>query len=792
MQNNLENSTTGSNEIDLKTLVKPYFKRWKWFIIIPLIFGVMAYFFIKTLTPQYLVTSTVLIKDSKSSGGEFAALNDLAGFGKLGSDGVDNEIEVFKSKKLMGSVVRELGLVAKVVQEGSFRDTELYGSASPVVVKVIREIPDTEFFKKPIQLSIKDNNVTLVSEELKKSFTTQFGKTINLPFATIMILKNPEYDIRKTDKKYADQLLLEIGSFEGVVDSYCRLLSADLASKEATAISLVMKYPEKNKAIDIINKIVDVYNRDAVLDKNSEFKRALEFIDGRILEVGNDLGDVESEKEVFKETNNITDLRTEAVLGLNISAQSRTKQIEVLNQLQINNSMLNFVNQKGDYQVLPINVGLNNSTATSAIGAYNELVLQRTKLLENATPQNPLIIDLNKQIQSLKSIIVESLTKSKQGLESTLGNYENEEGLIASRIAKLPEQEKLFRGIERQQSIKEELYIILLKKREETAISLAMTGEKARIIDYAYSSLKPVSPNKPLLMLIALFFGALIPFIFIYVRELFDDKVRTRQQLETLSGGKPLLGEIPSLTRGQDELIKPNDHQPVAESFRILVTNLNFLLPIKNHAKIILVSSTIKGEGKTFVSVNLAITLASAKKKVLIIGSDIRNPQLQRYDPSSKKLNGVTEYLYDSTLTAKEVITNSKFNSYCDIIYSGSIPPNPTELLMNGRFEELIKEVEGMYDYVIVDSAPMMLVTDSFLISDVADLILYVSRSRFTQKSLIEFAKNNIESGKISNVAFVLNDVNKEYLGYGNKYGYGYHAEEENWFQSFWKKLWNR
>ena len=544
-----------------------------------------------------------------------------------------------------------------------------------------------------------------------------------------------------------------------------------------------MNYPEVNKAKDILNTLIRVYNNDAIEDKNSESKKTAEFIEERIRIIGNELGEVESRKERFKESNRITDLETEAKLGLQSSAEARGKLLEIDSQLEITNALLGYVNKQGTSAVLPGNVGLDNASATSNISAYNQLVLEKNRLLENATPQNPLVIDLTKQINSMRNSVVESLAKNRSALQVAKGNYETENKTIVGQISKIPSQEKTFREIERQQQIKENLYLLLLQKREETAVSLAVTAPKARVVDEAYVNPIPVAPKGSIVLLMGLMAGMLIPFIVIYLIRLFDDKVKDKKDLDKLSNGKTLLGEIPSLDRGQNELVMANDLTPMAEAFRIVITNMNFMLPKKEKGKVVYVTSTVKGEGKTFVSVNLALTLASPKHKVIIIGADIRNPQLQRYNPSRKGLDGLTEYLYNDDEKIEDIIHISSFNKYCDVIYSGSIPPNPADLLSNGRFEILIDQLKLIYEYVIVDTAPLMLVTDTFLNADLADATLYVTRSGFTEKSLIDFANKQINSKRIRNAAFILNDVSKDNLGYGNKYGYGYGVDNRTFFQ---------
>ena len=778
-----DNPREGGNasEIEIKEVLRPYFRRFYWFIISAAICLILSYLYLKTKTTVYEVSASVLIKDAKSNPGsqDFAALRDISGFGKIGSNGVENEMELLKSKKMMRKVVQNLHLESTVYQKGKFKNTELYGKTSPIMVQVINEKPDTKYYKEPIELKISGNNITLSNKELAPLKTT-FDKTISLRFANIIITKNKGY---VAPKEATNDFLLNIASETQVTDSFQSNLKAALMNKDVTVIKMTMNYPEVNKAKDILNTLIRVYNNDAIEDKNSESKKTAEFIEERIRIIGNELGEVESRKERFKESNRITDLETEAKLGLQSSAEARGKLLEVDSQLEITNALLGYVNKQGTTAVLPGNVGLDNASATSNISAYNQLVLEKNRLLENATPQNPLVIDLTKQINSMRNSVVESLAKNRSALQVAKGNYETENKTIVGQISKIPSQEKTFREIERQQQIKENLYLLLLQKREETAVSLAVTAPKARVVDEAYVNPIPVAPKGSIVLLMGLMAGMLIPFIVIYLIRLFDDKVKDKKDLDKLSHGKTLLGEIPSLDRGQSELVMANDLTPMAEAFRIVITNMNFMLPKKEKGKVVYVTSTVKGEGKTFVSVNLALTLASPKHKVIIIGADIRNPQLQRYNPSRKGLDGLTEYLYNDDEKIEDIIHISSFNKYCDVIYSGSIPPNPADLLSNGRFEILIDQLKLIYEYVIVDTAPLMLVTDTFLNADLADATLYVTRSGFTEKSLIDFANKQINSKRIRNAAFILNDVSKDNLGYGNKYGYGYGVDNRTFFQ---------
>lgn len=774
-----------NKDLNLNDLIRPYIKKWPLFLISIFTILVLAFLFIKSTSPVFKVQTSILVKDAEkmsSAAGDLNVLQSLSGFGGMGTNSIQNELEIFKSKRIIEDVVKDLKLQTPIFAKQNFYDIELYKDTNPFNVILVKEDIYNDQAKSPVKVSIKNNEVVLSSDDFEKDIKTVFNKLIRLPYADLIITKNSKFNNKKARKLKLNDLYFKYSDFESTVEQYQKAISVELLDKDATVVGVNMNDGNVDKAKAILNTLVKKYNYYAINDKNTESEKTKNFIDDRITIISKELGDVESEKQNFKTKNNIVDVQSDARINLEVNQASQKKIIELDTQLELNNMLIGYLNTQSTSQLIPINIGLSNSGAVSSINVYNKLIQDKNRMLETATPENPIVKELNSQISTLRNSIKESLAKDRSSLQISKSNIVSENNRAIGAIGTIPVKERVFRNIERQQQIKENLFLLLLQKREEAAISMAITSDKARVVDYAYAFKKPVSPKKLYILGGALFLGFLLPILYVFIKELFNNKIVFRSDIEKLSS-IPVIAEIPRTFKKSDQLLKNNDLSPLAEAFRILVTNLRFIMRRTENAKIIMVTSSMKGEGKTFVSVNLALALTTPNKKVLVIGSDIRNPQLQRYNPSMKTASGLTEFLNDDIENINDIIHPSGFISGTDFIYSGTIPPNPTDLLQNEKYEILLNTLRPRYDYIILDTAPLMPVTDSFLISHLADTTVYIVRSDKSLKDYMHFADKNKENGNLKNAVFVLNDIAKSNFSYGNQYGYS--QDKKKWWKVF-------
>jgi len=535
------------------------------------------------------------------------------------------------------------------------------------------------------------------------------------------------------------------------------------------------------------------YNKEAIEDKNEVAVNTAKFIDERLQIISGELDTVEVGLEDFKETNSLTNIEAESQIIVENASEYRKREQEIQTQLSVAQSIISYLQEEGtESGLLPADIGLEGESVNAQIASYNDLVLERNRILSGATKLNPTVTRLNQQIEQLRQTIIGGLERTINSLQIAQRGLRQQTNLIGSEIAKVPAKERQFRDISRQQEIKEALYIFLLQKREENSLSLAATSPKAKIVDSAYSLSIPLSPKPKIVLAAAVLIGLAIPFLILYIRRLLNNKIERREDIEKITRKIPIVGELPRIAKGESDLIEENDRSVLAESFRILTTNLQYLLVnAKNEGKgyCIYTTSTVKGEGKTFTSINLAMTLANTGKKVVLIGADLRNPQLQRYDTESKSALGVSDYLVNNDHKLQDLVHDSKFHHNLKLLLSGSIPPNPSELLRQAKFGQMVNELREQFDYVIVDTAPSMLVADTFLISKYADLILYVTRAGYTERKLLNFAVDVQNDGKLHDISFVINDVKTANFGYGNKYGYAYGQSKPSLWERFKKSF---
>lgn len=774
-----------ANEPTLREQIDLYLNKWVWFAISVVIMLVFSYIYLRYATAMYQTTAHIIVKDDRGQGmtSELSVFEDMGLISGLSSNRIENEVEILRSRRLIKNVVDELNLHISYYKEGNVITAELYRQ-KPITASVLNIKDSIPLSENTIHIEIlSETSVEVYDVDNHVRLTANFGDKIELPFYDITLL--PETTVEKGEK-----IILKFKNPEKVVSYYRNLLQVNQTNKNSSVISLSLQDAVPDKSQDFLNNLIFQYNKDAIDDKNLIAKNTALFIEDRLTIITKELDSVESDKVQFKQDNRLTDIEAEAHLFLEGVSELDRQQLQATTQKRIVEDIISYLKSDSEHHLIPANLGITEEGLGSSIENYNLLVLERERLLRSSTEQNPVVANLTRQISQLRSGILSSLNNVKSSLDISLQDLNRQEGIFGSKITKVPDTEKEFRSIVRQQNIKEALYLFLLQKREETSLSLAVTAPKAKIVDSAYSPDEPVSPKRKIIYLGALILGLLIPFLIIYLQQLLNNKINHRKDVELIAKSLPIIGEIPKLGKKENELIQKNDTSVLAESFRILRTNLLYIFSNKSEpkSKIVFVTSTVKGEGKTFVSVNMAATFASLNHKTILIGADIRNPRLQTFFKLPKSSPGLTNYLVDDEMALDQLVVKAPNISNLDCLLSGSIPPNPAELLLNERMDVLFKELRNRYDYIIVDTAPSLLVTDTLLIQKYADYITYVVRAGYSEKRLLEFPIECLEDGRLKNVNFILNDVKMANFGYGNKYGYVYGASSKGFFSGL-KKL---
>ena len=558
-----------------------------------------------------------------------------------------------------------------------------------------------------------------------------------------------------------------------VAKGNCNSLSIAPTSKTTSVAVISLKNSSLQRGQDFINQLLEMYNRNTNNDKNEIAQKTAEFIDERIGIISKELGSTEANLETFKRDAGITDLTSEAQIALAGNAEYEKKSVENRTQISLVNDLRKYL-RGNEYEVLPSNVGLQDAALIGAIERYNEMLIERKRLLRTSTENNPTIVNLDTSIRAMKANEQATLEGTLQGLMITKESLDREASRYSRRISNAPGQERAYVSIARQQEIKAGLYLMLLQKREENAIALAATANNAKIIDEAIADDTPVSPKGKMIYLIALVLGIGIPVGIIYLIELTKFKIEGRADVEKLTS-VPVVGDIPLTDEKNDKngsiAVFENKNNLMSETFRNIRTNLQFMLD--NDQKVILVTSTVSGEGKSFVSSNLAISLSLLGKKVVIVGLDIRKPGLNKVFQLSNKERGITQYLSNPETDLIELVQPSDVNKNLFILPGGTVPPNPTELLARNGLDRAIETLKKNFDYVILDTAPIGMVTDTLLIGRIADLSVYVCRADYTHKAEYTLINELSFEKKLPNLCTVINGVDLKKRKYGYYYGYG-------------------
>jgi tyrosine-protein kinase Etk/Wzc len=793
-------------DFNLKDTLEKYFIYWPWFALGVFLCLSFAFVYLRYTTPKYIATTNILVKDDKKGG----ILSEMSAFADLGMGGgmksnVDNEVEILKSRTLVESTVKRLELNVSILKKGRLNTVDVF-EETPMNVRFINKKPsfytdrlNWEFVEltpntfKLVLLGDEDEEEVPSILSRKKEF--RYGEVIPTRSGDLIVTKS--VDLKKIKEDTIESWYIIVSPLDDVVQSFFNRVEVNPISKTSSVVGITFVDSSTKRAEIFLDTMIEIYNDDAAADKNFISDNTSKFIANRLVLITQELDGVEQDVENFKQSNGLTDIESEAKLFIEGSNEYNNLSVKNEIQLSVVVSMLDFMKKSTAADLLPANLIEGQGNTSELISSYNKLVLERNRILKSATLSNPMVVKLDQQILSLKANVTESLIRLQSNLNIQKRNLKGQEGLFDSKIGKIPVQERQFRVIARQQKVKEQLYLYLLQKREETAISLAATAPNARVIDVAKAAKVPVSPKKNIFYLVALLMGILIPFGILYLIELFDTKVKSRFNI-TDNFNIPFLGDVPRSVTPND-IIDSRSRTSTAEALRIVRANLDYMLTQvpDGKAKTIFVSSTIPGEGKTFLSVNLAAILAHSGKKVLLIGLDIRKPKLNEYLAINDN-KGLTDYLSSRNLPVTNFINKlPNFESF-EVLLGGNIPPNPTEMLLNLKVDELFAQLKDEYDYIVVDTAPVSLVSDTLIVAKHADTFAYVVRANYLDKRLLNIPGTLHKENKLPNMAFILNDTTKAkgygYSGYGyNSYGYSVYGYGETetivpWYKKIFKK----
>lgn len=771
---------------DYKTFLIKLLMYWPWIAGCVIAALVGAFFYLKTQTPLYTVSSSVLIKnESSKSGNSGASLADL-GFVTSSTQNFDNELEILRSRTLLKKVVTSLDLYIDYTLPGSFRPTELY-KQSPVKVWITPEEAD-RLGSAEVDLHFKENQlyevtITHNAQEWKKVI-----ERLPAVFSTPAGVFTFSADSLQPASHVPELIQAKITSPNRVAASFRGRLSVSSGNRSTTIAQLSITDSQVARGTDFLNKLVELYNEEGNNDKNEVAAKTAEFIDERINIINRELGTTESELASFKQRAGVVDIANDASQAAGEQANYERAYAENEVQLSLMNHLKNHIlSTENQYEVIPANIGLTNGDLNTVVERYNEMLIERKRLLRTSHEDNPAVQSLNASIEVMRNSVMAAIQTAEKGLQINRQALKTQTRKFAGKVSDAPVQEKEYLSMSRQQEIQANLYLMLLQKREENNITLASTANNARVIDEPLAG-GQVSPQSSQIYMLAMVLGLGFPVGILFLWGLLQFRIKTRADVERITR-LPIIGDIPLTEKAKDNaiVIRENRNELMEEVFRSVRTNVQYML--SEGQKVILFTSTTSGEGKSFSAGNLACSFAFMGKKVIIVGLDIRKPGLNKVFKLSHKGVGISQYLADPQHT--DLLSLCQKSTISDNLYilpGGEIPPNPTELVARPALDQAISILREHFDYVILDTAPIGMVTDTQLIARVADLSVYVCRSNYTIKSEFKLVNALKEEGKLPHPCVVINGIDMDKretgsyygygkygkYGYGKKYGYGY------------------
>lgn len=751
-----------SDFIDFSAIFRSYRKNWYWFAISLLFFGALGYVYVKTHNVEYSVHANVLIDKDESN--PLLSSMDLGGlFGS--SARVDDEVFVVSSHSLLRDVVRQLGLNERHVVKKGLLEKEFAYPEFPLQISNSQAVADTLkhslLFKIRVDSDMKADVKMYADGDKIASFKDQ---------ALPAVLKTPYGDIELQATEYypkGEDLATNIflTGYDAAAEQLSSELAIDIVNRKSNVINMAIETDNIAYGKDVLNEIIKDYNLKGLSDKSVQGEKTLVFIDDRIKLLASDLDDAESAIQSYKQANGIIDVEAEAIYQTERRGELDKRLIEAESNAQIYKIPLDFITDpENAYSLVPLTV--TNEGLISAINAYNQLLLKRIELQSNAKGNNATLKNLNEQIDAMRGNVAQSIRKAYDSAMVPVRELRSEMSKTTGKLGNVPTQEREFINMKRQQEVKQALYLFLLQRREETAMMIANNKPKAIIIDEAYSLKDPTSMNPKITMLLFLFVGMIIPFILVYLMSKFRNKFDTLQEVERMVD-VPVLGEICTDKSGNHVVVGSSETSSSAELFRLLRTNLQFILN-DTRDKVVLMTSTNSGEGKSYISINLAMSLSLLGKKVLLMGMDIRKPKLAEYLGISSRY-GITQYLSSDSISISDMIVRNEQYGKLDIILSGPVPPNPAELLASKKVDELFEKLRNEYDYIIVDTAPVGLVSDTFTLDRVADATIYVCRANYTSKADLDFVNSIYDNHRLKKLSLVVNgSTTRKTYGYSS------------------------